>query len=87
MKNGHDHAPFHAKYFYIRDRALLDELRARHMKQDKEKFLTFALFVDTMIQQNKIFCHKIMYLFMKSVRPFENDRTERSMKWETNAEM
>lgn len=47
VKKQHKPAPFHSNFFYKHSRALFDEQHVRLLKQDREKLLTFAAFLDT----------------------------------------
>lgn len=48
-KNDYKLAPFHACSIYRYGRAMLYELHLRHSEQEKKKFYTLALFLDTKI--------------------------------------
>lgn len=53
VKNDHKPALFHAIAFFRHARASLDKLDALHMEQDEESFPSFALLLETRIQQRR----------------------------------
>lgn len=87
VKNDYRSDPFHARSFYRYAQAHLDELHPLHFEQDVEKLPTFALFLDTKLQQTKINCHPTMYLFISAMRAFDYSVEYKSKKWKRKAEM
>lgn len=71
LRNDHKPALLHANYIYRHENSLLEKILVCHLKQNKEKFRTFVLFLDTKDQQAKIIFHLIIYLFVSTMRHFE----------------
>lgn len=86
VKNGYKQLIYHESYFHRQDWTLLDEIRVRPLEQDKDKFLTFALFLDTNVQQNRI-SHTITSLFISTMGYFHYDAREKSKRSVDKAEM
>lgn len=60
-----------AKSLYRHGRALFDGFPVCHLEQGLEKFPTFALFIETKLQQIKLISYSIMPLFITTMRPFD----------------
>lgn len=87
VKNNCNPAPFHKNYFYRHFKAFLDELYVRHLKQGKETFATFALFLDKNVQETKIIFHSIMSQFISTILSFDYNARDKSNKGDTKAKI
>lgn len=72
-------------YRYIID--FFHESHLRHLKEDEEKFSTFALFFHTKFQKPEIISLSIMFLFISNKYPFHYDARNESKKSETRTAM
>lgn len=63
VKNNYKSPLCYPKTVYRHARTVLDEVCGHHIKQHKEKFPTFALFLDTKIQHTKNIFHFILRQF------------------------
>lgn len=79
-ENDNKHGPFFASYFNRYTRTLLDKLHVLHVKQNEEEFPSVALFLKTKSQQTRSISHKIMSLFITTVRTVDYDGRDKSQK-------
>lgn len=80
IKNDHKPATFHTNLFFGDAKVLLGELQLRYFELDIETFPTFALFVDTKIQQTKKVSYPIISVFISTISSFEYDERDKSKK-------
>lgn len=71
VKNEHSSIPYHEKSFNRQAGTLYNVLHARRVEQNKGKFPTSALFLDTMIQKTKIIALYVLSLFIGTMRLFD----------------
>lgn len=64
IKIDHNPARCYANFSYTNARSMIQELHVCPLKQYKENFPNFALFLDTNIKQTKIISHSIMSPFI-----------------------
>lgn len=78
VKNNNSPSSFQANFFLIDAEVRLQRLPVCDLNQDQEKFMSYALFPDTNVQQTEIIFHSILSLLISTMRPFDYDaRTDR----------
>lgn len=60
---------------------MFDEMDARYLGQNQEKFPSLALLLETKIQNTKSIYHSTMILFISTMRSFDYDAKDKSNKW------
>lgn len=68
VTNNRRPALFQTDSFYRNDKALVVKSRATHLEVKKGKFPTFAVFLETNIQQTKIISRSTISLFISTMR-------------------
>lgn len=77
-KNIQKLSPFFINSSYRYARALLTELLICHWEQRKEQFPTFAMVLETKLQQTKIISHSMLPVVIITTHPYDYDSRDRT---------
>lgn len=80
VKCAHEPLPLHSNASCSSARVILDETYTHHSKQRKEQLSSFALFVETKLQQTKLTSRSILSLCTSAFRSFDYNMRDRSKK-------
>lgn len=86
FKNDGNPALFHETSFHKLANDIHDGPHVQQLEQHEENFPTFAVFLETMIQQTKIMFHITMSLFITSMRPYDYNEKVKLRKREEETE-
>lgn len=87
IKNDNKPATFNTSWFYGYVWALLNEFQFLNLKQEKKKFPTFSLFLDTKIQGSIIVSHSKLFRTICTMPPLHYDVVSKSNKQKKKAEL
>lgn len=87
FRNNHKPTPYHVNFIHRHAKAVLDKLHVGGLNKDWKKFPTFALFIDTKLQQTKIIFYFMMSLSLNTEFFSDYNARDKPKKWNAKAGM